>query len=126
MIRPISMHYDQTYIDAFYTHYGGARRWRRSDLTGAGVRHGETGKPWRGIDVTAKGRHWQWPPTELDQMDADGRIHWPGKLGGMPMLKRYLDEQPGVPVQDVINDIVPMHNLSDSDSATKLRSRLRY
>lgn len=105
--------YDQTYIDAFYTHVDpDGRRWRRSDVTGAGVRHGETGLPWRGINVTAKGRHWAWPPAELDRMDEAGKIHWPEKAGGMPMFKRYLSEQPGVPVQDVITDIVTMHNLS--------------
>jgi site-specific DNA-methyltransferase (adenine-specific) len=27
-------------------------------LTGDGVRHGDSGESWRGIDVTAKGRHW--------------------------------------------------------------------
>ncbi len=109
--------YDQTYIDAFYTHVetvdGKERRWRRSDLTGAGVRHGETGKPWRGLDVTAKGRHWAYPPAELEVMDAAGKIHWPQKAGGMPMLKRFLDEQLGVPAQDVIADIGAMHNLAD-------------
>jgi hypothetical protein len=31
----------------------------------------------------------------------------------MPMLKRFLDEQVGVPLQDVWSDISPMHNLSD-------------
>jgi site-specific DNA-methyltransferase (adenine-specific) len=109
--------YDQTYIDAFYTHVdvvdGKERRWRRSDLTGAGVRHGETGKPWRGIDITAKGRHWAYPPAELERMDQAGKIHWPQRSAGMPMLKRYLDEQPGVPAQDVITDINIMHNLSE-------------
>ena len=30
----------------------------------------------------------------------------------MPMLKRYLDEQPGIPAQDIIDDIPPMHNLA--------------
>lgn len=105
--------YDPTYIDAFYTHVDpDGRRWRRSDMTGAGIRHGETGLPWRGIDVTAKGRHWAWAPSELDRMDAEGKIHWPEKAGGMPMLKRYLDEQPGVPLQDLILDIKPDHNLS--------------
>ena len=29
----------------------------------------------------------------------------------MPMLKRYLDEQVGVPLQDVWDDITPIHNL---------------
>jgi adenine specific DNA methylase Mod len=106
--------YDETYLDAFYTHYDDdRRRLRRSDFTGAGVRHGETGKPWHGINITAKGRHWAWPPSELDKMDAAGKIRWPEKAGGMPMLKRYLDEQPGMPLQDVITDIPPMHNLAD-------------
>lgn len=111
--NPIYQPYDQSYLDEFYTHVDpDGRRWRRSDLTGAGVRHGETGKPWRGIDVTAKGRHWAYPPFELERMDAAGKIHWPAKKGGMPMFKRYADEQPGVPLQDVWSDIKPMHNLS--------------
>lgn len=105
--------YDQTYLDEFYTHFDAdKRRWRRSDLTGAGIRHGETGEPWRGINITAKGRHWAYPPKQLEKMDAEGKIHWPAKEGGMPMLKRYLDEQAGMPLQDVIADIPPMHNLA--------------
>jgi site-specific DNA-methyltransferase (adenine-specific) len=106
--------YDQTYLDEFYTHLDdNGRRWRRSDLTGAGTRRGETGNAWRGIDITAKGRHWAYPPSVLSKLDRQGKIHWPAKAGGMPMLKRYLDEQPGVPLQDVWTDIRPMHNLSD-------------
>lgn len=106
--------YDQHYLDEFYTHDAGTggRRWRRSDLTGAGIRHGETGLPWRGIDVTAKGRHWFTSPTELDKLDAAGKIHWPAKKNGMPMLKRYADEGKGVQLQDIWADIKPLHNLS--------------
>jgi DNA modification methylase len=105
--------YDQYYLDQFYTHIDqDGRRWRRSDLTGAGVRNGETGEPWRGIEVTAKGRHWFVPPVELDKLDAEGKIHWPSKEGGIPMLKRYLDEQPGVPLQDIWTDLPPLHNLA--------------
>jgi adenine specific DNA methylase Mod len=105
--------YDQTYVDAFYTHVDpDGRRWQRSDLTGAGVRHGATGLVWRGIDVTAKGRHWAYPPSHLEKLDADGRIHWPKKDGGAPRLKNYLDDQPGMPLQDIITDISPMHNLA--------------
>lgn len=111
--NPIYQPYDETYLDAFYTHEDpDGRRWRRSDLTGAGTRNGETGELWRGIDVTAKGRHWFTSPTELDKLDAEGRIHWPKKEGGMPMLKRYADQMPGVPLQDVWTDIAPLHNLA--------------
>lgn len=105
--------YEDRYVEAFYTHTDpDGRRWRRSDLTGAGTRNGETGKPWRGLDVTARGRHWAYPPSVLEEMDAAGKIHWPKKAGGMPMLKRYLDEQRGSPIQDVWTDIPPIHNMS--------------
>ena len=111
--HPTFQPYDQSYVDAFYTHVDpDGRRWRRSDLTGAGVRHGETGLSWRGISVTAKGRHWAHPPSYLEVLDTAGRIHWPQKEGGMPMMKRYLDEQVGMPLQDIISDIPPMHNLA--------------
>ncbi len=111
--NPTYGEYDQQYVDAFYTHKDpDGRIWRRSDLTGAGIRHGETGLPWRGIDVTAKGRHWAYVPSTLEVMDKDGKIHWPRKEGGMPMLKRYLDEQRGVPMQDVWTDIKPIHNMA--------------
>ncbi len=105
--------YDQEYTDLFFemTDSDG-RRWKRMDITGAGIRHGATGLPWRGLDITAKGRHWAYPPDELDKMDAAGRLHWPEKAGGMPRLKQYMDEMPGVPLQDVWTDIRPLHNLA--------------
>ena len=120
----IHQKYDKTYVDEFYTHQDpDGRRWRRSDLTGAGTRDGKTGEPWRGIDITAKGRHWARPPAELDRLDSEGKIHWPKKRGGMPMFKRYLDEQPGVPLQDVWTDIRPIHNLASDGRFPRCRSR---
>lgn len=105
--------YDPDYLDLFFDMQDAdGRRWKRMDLTGAGTRNGETGLRWRGIDVTAKGRHWAYPPSQLEQLDAAGRIHWPQKIGGMPRLKQYPEDLPGVPSQDVITDIKIMHNLS--------------
>jgi len=119
--------YDQHYLDEFYTHVDpDGRRWRRSDLTGDGVRHGDSGAMWRGIDVTSKGRHWAVPSEAvrrlklkgdttqelLDALDAAGCIHWPKKTGGIPMFKRYADLMPGVPLQTLWDDIPPLHNLS--------------
>jgi site-specific DNA-methyltransferase (adenine-specific)/adenine-specific DNA-methyltransferase len=88
------------------------RRYARGDLTARGLRNGETGKPWRGINPSLKGNHWKVPPAELDRLDAEGRIHWPEKASGMPRLKRYADEVKGVSVQDLWLDIKLMHNLS--------------
>lgn len=111
--------YDPVYVETFFDQTDGdGRRWKRNDLTGAGTRNGETGLPWRGIDVTSKGRHWAHPPDRLDELNAEGRIHWPAKPGGMPRLKQYPEDSPGVPLQDIWTDIRPMHNLS--------RERLGY
>ena len=111
--RPQFQPYDREYIELFFemTDEDG-KRWKRMDITGAGVRHGSTGEAWRGIDVTAKGRHWAYPPDELERLDAAGRLHWPDKAQGMPRLKQYIDDMPGVPLQDVWTDIRPIHNLA--------------
>ena len=88
------------------------RRYARGDLTARGIRHGETGMPWRGLNPSEKGNHWKVPPSELERLDAQNRIHWPGKEGGMPRLRRYVDEVRGVALQDLWLDIKLMHNLS--------------
>jgi site-specific DNA-methyltransferase (adenine-specific) len=111
--NPQYLPYDDAYLDTFFDQQDeNGRRWKRSDLTGAGTRRGETGLVWRGLDVTAKGRHWAYPPAELERLDAAGRIHWPQKPGGMPRLKQYPEDLKGVPLQDVWTDIRPLHNLA--------------
>lgn len=116
----------QETADAWYNNIeeGTGRRFNRDNLTAAGVRSGSSGLPWRGVDVTKKGRHWAIPgfarkligPLDtleaLDALDKLGRIHWPKKQGGAPMFKRYLEESEGVPAQDVITDISPLKNNS--------------
>ena len=101
--------YNPAYVRQRYKR-GGDRPWRDENLTGAGVRHGETGLEWRGFDVTAKGRHWAYPPTELDRMDAAGLIYWPSKSGGWPREKVLLDEAEGVALQDVWTDVSPLNS----------------
>lgn len=97
---------------------------RFSDLTGAGVAGGESGKAWRGYDVSARGRHWAPPKSSdyaiyieqnfipgyrkikgvherLDALDAAGLIHHP-KRGVWPGLKRYAAADKGNMPQDLI------------------------
>jgi len=105
--------YDPDYIETFYDEVeSNGRRYKRNDLTGAGVSKGVSGMSWRGINVTAKGRHWMYPPDELEKLDVQGRIHWPKKEGGMPRLKQYPEDNPGSPLQDIWSDIKPIHNLA--------------
>jgi DNA modification methylase len=99
--------YDEAYIEKFYRQIDDAtgKRFMLDNLTGAGIRHGETGKIWRGIDVTAKHRHWIRPPSELEKWDSEGLIYWPKKDGGMPRYKRFLDETKGNPLDNIWDDI---------------------
>ncbi len=90
-------------------------------LTGSGIRSGESGKPWRGIDPTRVKRHWAVPgkraeilglrgtvQEKLGQLDAAGLIYWPEKKGGTPRLKWYADELEGTALQDIWTDIAPI------------------
>lgn len=98
------------------------RRFQPISLTGAGVRNGESGLPWRGIDPTSVGRHWALPRAilsrigieggttqeKLDALDESGMIYWPGKEGGTPRLKHYSDELDGMALADIWVDIPPI------------------
>lgn len=104
---------DNEYIETFFdqAEKETGRRYARVDLTAAGVtKNGDSGKPWRGIDPSLKGRHWAYHPDKLDELDKQNRIHWPKK--GMPRLKRYADEFEGVTLQDIWTDIRKIHNQS--------------
>src|SRR5207248_2611401 len=62
-------------------------------LTGSGIRNGDSGKPWRGVDPTESGRHWALPghiltelgivgvtvQEKLDALDSADMIYWPQK-----------------------------------------------
>jgi site-specific DNA-methyltransferase (adenine-specific) len=98
--------YADEYLDKYYRYDDGDGRlyWRNS-LTAAGVRHGSSGKPWKGINVTATGQHWKFTIEKLDALDAAGRIYWPPGGKGFPQIKRYRDELKGVAVGDIWTDI---------------------
>ncbi|HOF17375.1 MAG TPA: DNA methyltransferase [Phycisphaerae bacterium] len=97
--------YDDAYLDKYYRFDDGdGRLYWRADLCAAGVRHGSSGKPWRGIDPGKKGMHWKFTVERLDELDAEGRIYWPAK-GTMPQYKRYRDELKGKAVADLWDDI---------------------
>lgn len=106
---PLSEDYKEMFLDQKDEKTG--KRYARIDLTGAGItKDGESGKPWRNIDPTAKGRHWAYTHAELERLDKEGRIHWPKK--GVPRLKKFEDEFLGMSLQDIWNDIRPIHNQS--------------
>jgi DNA modification methylase len=122
----IAIGYDQKYIKRFYRYEDvNGRRYRLSDLTGSGIRHGESGRPWNGFDPTSHGRHWAIPTivkddfaeqeTEelsthgwLELFNSRGLIEMTGAGVGWPHVRRNFDRMSGQAPQDVITDIVPL------------------
>ena len=74
------------------------RRYKKVPIHAPGVRNGETGKPWRGM-LPPKGKHWQYSPATLDELDAKGEIYW--SPNGNPRRKVFLDQSAGVPRQNI-------------------------
>ena len=74
------------------------RRYKKVPIHAPGVRNGETGKPWRGTPPPP-GKHWQYTPSRLEEMDANGEIYW--SANNNPRRKIYFDGQKGIPKQDI-------------------------
>lgn len=83
------------------------RRYKKVPIHAPGVRNGETGKSWRGMNPPP-GKHWQFAPQTLDEMDARGEIYW--SATGNPRRKIYLDSSSGIPVQDIWLEFRDAHN----------------
>ena len=86
---------------------GTGRRYKKVPLHAPGTRNGETGKSWRGL-MPPQGKHWQFTPNKLDEMDANGEIYWSST--GNPRRKVYLDQSNGIPVQDIWLDYLDVNN----------------
>lgn len=97
--------YDQQYIDAFYkyTEPDTGRRYRLGDLTGPGG--AAKGNP--KYEVMGVTRYWRYSKDKMEELIRQGRIVQT-KPGAVPAYKRYLDEMPGVPLQDIWTDIGPI------------------
>ncbi|MDE2716131.1 MAG: DNA methyltransferase [Chloroflexota bacterium] len=124
--------YDKEYVDAFYKfmEQGSGRLYQKGDLTAAKP-GGDTSYEWRvkrprGEDWEAdltneylhpiegweykgvlpySGRYWAYSRDGMTVMAEEGRIAY--NRNGTPRYKRYLDEMPGVPLQNDWTDIRP-------------------
>ena len=66
------------------------RRYTTTPLHAPGeTKNGPTGQPWRGINPP-KGRHWRYPPEELERLNKMGLIEWSST--GNPRKKIYADD----------------------------------
>ncbi len=98
--------YRKEYTDRTYRHIepGTGRRYGLIDLNGPG---GPTkGNPF--YEFLGVARYWRYGKEKMEWLYKEGRIIQT-KPGTVPKLKRYLDEMHGSPLQDVWDDVTPVH-----------------
>ncbi|MBH1943734.1 site-specific DNA-methyltransferase [Erythrobacter sp. YJ-T3-07] len=66
------------------------RKFKLVPIHAPGTRNGETGQPWRG-KMPPRGKHWQYSPRKLEELDRIGDIHWSST--GNPRRKVYFTNE---------------------------------
>lgn len=106
--RPYDPWADEQILKEYpYIEEGTGRRYKKVPCHAPGTRNGATGSAWRGI-MPPPGKHWQYTPEKLEEMDANGEIYW--SSNGNPRRKVYFDSSAGVPVQDIWLDYIDVNN----------------
>lgn len=88
--------------EKWYRHVeeGTGRRYNKADITGPGG--AAKGNP--RYEIFGVTRYWRYSKERMEQLIAEG-IVCQDNPGTVPYRKRYLDESPGVPLQDIWTDI---------------------
>ena len=107
--NPIYTDYDPEYVKKFYRHVesGTNRKYRLDNLTGPGG--AAKGNPQ--FEVLGVTRYWRYSRSRMQELLDAGRVVQT-KDGTVPSYKRYLDEMPGVPLQDSWTDVSPLQSKS--------------
>ena len=103
--NPVYTEYDKDYVEKFYKHVEPetGRHYTLGDLTGPGG----SGKGNPHYEIMGVTRYWRYSRERMQRLIEEGRIVQ-AKPGAVPRYKRYLDEMPGVPLQDLWTDIRPV------------------
>jgi DNA modification methylase len=94
--------YSEKYLSTHYQKVDSAtgRRYELDNLTAPGG--ASKGNP--SYELLGVTRYWRYSQVKMQQLFNEGRIIQPSE-GAVPRYKRYLDEMPGVPVQDIWDDV---------------------
>jgi len=100
--------YEEAYIEErFRFKDPDGRRWAEQNLANPDVRPNLT-YPFtakNGITYAPPPNGWKYERERMQELDNTGRLHYPAKPDGRLRLKNYLDEMPGLAVQDVWTDL---------------------
>ena len=97
----------QPYSDEYLKRYNhtdeNGKRFLDRDLTAGSLSGGGYQYEWNGIT-----KIWRCPFTTMQEYHKSGKLYY--TRNGTPRLKQFLDDMPGVPVQDVWIDIPPINS----------------
>jgi site-specific DNA-methyltransferase (adenine-specific) len=98
--------YDEEYIKDFYRFIDeNGRKYRLSDLRSPNPRPNLT-YDYKGYKPHPNG--WAVSREKMEQLDKEGRLHFPKSKDGRIQLRRFLDEMSGMPVGSIWDDIKPV------------------
>ena len=108
---PLNMQYtpyDQAYIDKYYNNIeeSTGRRYWLDNIQGPGG--ASKGNPY--YEVMGVTRYWRYSRETMQKLIEEGRIVQTAP-GTVPKYKRYLDEMPGKPMQDIWSDVKSLGGL---------------
>ena len=96
--------YDASYVESHYRRKTeDARIYRTDNLTATSLSGGGYEYEWNGVT-----RLWRSPRETMERLHNDGRIHY--TRNGVAEYIRFLDEMPGVPLQDLWTDLPPINS----------------
>lgn len=97
--------YDEEYVRKNYrmVEEGSGRKFQPVDLT-ANRGGGDTSYEWKGFKLKS-GRYWAYSKANMEKFETEGKLYY--TKSGLPRLKYYIDEMPGIPLQDIWTDINP-------------------
>jgi len=97
--------YDKEYVDRFYRHVepNTGRRYMLDNLAAPGG----AAKGNAIYELLGVTRYWQFSKERMQKLLEEGRIVQT-RPGTVPRYKRYLDEMPGIALQDIWDDILPI------------------
>lgn len=109
--------YSEEYIKNFYKYQDpDGRKYRLVSMLGPGG--ASKGNPY--YEVMGVSRYWAFSKESMERMIAEGNVVQTSP-GAVPQRKRYLDESPGVPLQDIWMDVPAVQGgaLENCDYATQ-------
>jgi len=105
--NPQYVPYTQEYIEKQYRYVDeNGRRFLSRSLTADGLSGGGYSYEWKGIT-----RLWRCPIETMKRYETENRLTYTGK--GLVRYKQYLEEMPGLPVQDIWDQFTKIHHLAD-------------